>query len=351
MNARVVLVVLVALAGCGERGAPLPPPPPRPAAAAADEEAVEVKASRPRRETACVGELKARRTTRLGAQVSGRVAEVLVEEGAVVKEKQELVKLDAATFELEADVKEREMESAIVARTDAEVQFARLKAMWEKPAGEEPSIPRKQYDDAKARLDAAIANVRLAEAALKVSRQKLADAVIRAPFDGVVTRRFVDPGQPVTSAPVTDLVEVRDVAELDLEYVLPQAMLARVDEKTPVAWEIDGAAPGESAVGKILPDVDEATRTFRCRTSVKNADGKLRPGLLARVRVIETAPRDALYVPATAIVPSAAGPTVRILDGGKPAVRPVRTGAAWGDFVEITEGLAAGDRLLVPKPE
>lgn len=341
--------LLLPLAGCGERGAPLPPPPPRPAAAAADEEAVEVRASRPRRETVCVGELKARRTTKLGAQVSGRVAEVLVEEGAFVKEKQELVKLDAATFELEAEVKEREMEAAIVARTDAELQFARLKALWEKPAGEEPSIPRKQYDDAKTRLDAAIANVRLAEAALKVSRQKLADAVIRAPYDGVVTRRFVDPGQPVTSAPVTDLVEVRDVAELDLEYRLPQAMLARVDATTPVAWEVEGAAGAEGTVGRILPDVDEATRTFRCRTAVKNADGKLRPGLLARVRVIETAPREALYVPAAAIVPSAAGPTVRVLDAGKAVVRPVKTGPAWGDSVEITGGLAAGDRILVPK--
>lgn len=346
------MTALAAAAGCGERGStPLPPPPAAPAGPSADEETLELKPSRVKRETSCVGELRARRTTRLGAQVSGRVAEVLVEEGAWVKAKQELVRLDTATFELEIAVKAAESEAAIVTRSDAEVQFARVKSMWEKPAGQEPSIPRKQYDDAKTRLDAAIVQVKLMDAALKLARQKLADAVICAPFDGVVTRRLVDPGQPVTSAPVTELLEIRDVAKLDLEYRLPQAMLARVGTSTPVAWEIDGVADGSGTgtVTLILPDVDEATRTFRCRTSIDNAGGRLRPGLLARVRVIEESPREALFLPAVAIAPSAAGPTVRALDGGRPAVRPVKLGETWGDFVEILGGLAPGDRVLVPK--
>ncbi len=345
-------ILLTLLAGCGERGsAPLPPPPAAQAGPSADEETLELKPSRVKRETACVGELRARRTTRLGAQVSGRVAEVLVEEGAWVKAKQELVRLDTATFELEIAVKSAASEAAIVTRSDAEVQFARVKAMWEKPAGQEPSIPRKQYDDAKARLDAAIVQVKQADAALKLERQKMADAVICAPFDGVVTRRFVDPGQPVTSAPVTELLEIRDVANLDLEYRLPQAMLARVGTATPIAWEIDGVAEGSGTgtVSLILPDVDEATRTFRCRTSIDNSAGRLRPGLLARVRVIEESPRAALYLPAVALAPSSAGPTVRVLDAGKPVMRPVKAGEAFGDFVEILEGLAPGDRVLVPK--
>lgn len=343
------MILLAAVAGCGERGgAPLPPPAAAPAGVAADEVEVELKPSRVKRETACVGELRARRTTRLGAQVSGRVSEVLVEEGASVNAKQELVKLDTATFELEIAVKSAESEAAVVSRSDAEVQFARVKAMWEKPAGQEPSIPRKQYDDAKTRLDAAIVQVKLAEAGLKLARQKMADAVITAPFDGVVTRRFVDPGQAVTSAPVTELLEIREVAKLDLEFRLPQAMLGRVSAATPIAWEVDGVADGrgEGTLSLILPDVDEATRTFRCRASIDNAAGRFRPGLLARVRVIEESPREALFVPAVALSP---GPSVRVLDAGKPAVRPVKTGATFGDFVEILEGLAAGDRFLAPR--
>lgn len=343
---------LAALAGCGKGGsAPLPPIPAGPTGPSADEETIEVRPSRPKRETVCVGELKAKRTTRLGAQVSGRVAEVLVEEGATVKEKQELVKLDTATFELEIAVKEARAEASAVMRADAEVQFARVKALWDKPAGQEPSIPRKQYDDAKTRLDAAAVQVRMDEAELKLAKQKLKDAVIVAPFDGVVTRRFVDPGLPVTSAPVTDLLEIREVARLDLEFRMPQQMLSRIDAKTPIAWEIDGVAEagGSGTVSLILPEVDEATRTFRCRAPIDNAAGRFRPGLLARVRVIEESPREGLFVPAVAVAPSASGPTVRVLESGKPAVRPVKTGEAYGDFTEILEGLSPGDRILVPK--
>jgi len=342
----------VLMTACGEReAAPPPPPAVAPSGPAAGEEAVEVRRARVRRETACVGELRARRTTRVGAQVSGRVDEVLVREGDAVTAGQELVRLDTTTFALEIAVREAEREVMVVARTDASLQFERIRALWDKPAGEEPSIPRKQFDDAKARLSTAEVHVKLADAALELARRRLTDAVIRAPYDGIVTRRFVDPGQPVTSAPVTELLEIRDVASLDLEFRLPQRMLSRVSAATVLLWEIEGVADGrgESTLSLILPDLDEATRTFRCRTVLPNPDGRLRPGLLARVRVVEDSPREALYIPAAAIVSSQRGPSVRVLEGGRPALRPVRTGESWGDFLEVLEGLSPGDRILVAK--
>jgi membrane fusion protein (multidrug efflux system) len=288
----------------------------------------------------------------VGSQVSGRVKEVLVDVGAAVRKNQVLVRLDPVLFEIEVAQRMADVDAAKVAQADAELNLRRMKALWEKPAGEAPSIPRKLYDDAVSRNDAAAARTKQAETGLRYAEERLRETAIKAPFDGVVSRRFVDEGEPVTSMPVTALVEVQDVSILELEFSLPQELLRTVRAGTPVEFEaegVQGTRPGKIDV--VYPAIDESTRSFRCRVLVENPDLKYRAGLLGRVRVVEEEIQDALAVPRAAATP--AGETWQVLGGdgdGDPVPIPVKVGLVTEENVQIIEGLKAGDRVLLPKP-
>jgi membrane fusion protein (multidrug efflux system) len=344
----------LALLGCKPRASsndPAPPPPPAPGLQAVKGTWVEAQRKDLRRFATAAGTFKPRQSTRVGSQVSGRVKDVLVDVGATVRKGQDLVRLDPVMFEIEISQRKADLDAAKVALADAEINLKRMKALWEKPAGETPSIPRKLFDDAVSRNDAAAARIKQAETALKYAEERLRETTIKSPFDGVVSRRFVDDGEPVTSMPITALVEVQDASVLELEFSLPQELLRSVRAGTPVDFEADGVE-GNRRPGKIdvvYPALDEATRSFRCRVLAENPGLKYRPGLLARVRVVVEEAKDALTVPRAAA--TSTGDAWRVLGNGGdgPAPRPVKVGLVTGEDVQILEGLKAGDRVLLPE--
>jgi multidrug resistance efflux pump len=275
-----------------------------------------------------IGTLRARRIAVLGSQVSGRVAEVLVDVGDRVTAGQPVVRLDPVFFRLAVEAREAELantharlttlaaaraaaaaqiDAAQAEAADAALNHERMRALWEKPDGSEPSIARRQFDDAltrdraaqarvavaKAGLDEVTARIAeanngiaLAEVALKQARQNLTESEIRAPYAGAVTRRLVDPGASATSAPVTDLMEIQETTVLFLECSIPQGYAGRISTGTALTFTIDGQPDTHQAtITAVVPALDAATRTLRLRAEIDNADGHLRPGLLANVAV------------------------------------------------------------------
>jgi membrane fusion protein (multidrug efflux system) len=297
-----------------------------------------------KREVTSAGTFKARQSSRLGSQVSGRVEQVLVDVGDAVKAKQELVRLDRTLFAIEVDQRKADVAAAQVAVDEAELNFTRMKNLFEKPQGEQPSVPRKLYDDAKSRKDGAAAKLRQEEEKLRFAAQRLKETIILAPYDGVVTARLVDPGEAVLAAPATSLLEIEDVGSLELEFALAQELLSRIAKGTQVAFDVEGIAGGPFAGGieVVYPMVDRASRTFRCRVLVENGKGLFRPGLLAQVK-IGVGGGDVVVVPRPAVVDG----KVRTRAGST----PVGTGAGYGDDVEIVSGLKDGDEVFVPEPK
>ena len=297
-----------------------------------------------------IGMFRARQTTKLGSQVSGRVLEVLVDVGDPLKAGQELIRLDPAFFRIEVAQKKADVDAAKVALDDAELNLKRMKSLWDKPDGKDPSIPRKLFDDAKTRTDSAAAHLEQARQALAKADENLKESVIRAPYDGVVARRVVDPGEPVTSAPITDLMVVQEIDRLDLEFSLPQEMLTRVRPGTRVEFEAEGAgAKGSGAVAVVFPSLDEATRSIRCRLTMDNKDLRFRPGLLVKVEVIEDEVKDALVIPSGALTRTTGGWQVVVLADGKPDRRSIRVGIRAEERLEVKDGLTEGDRVWVPR--
>ena len=394
-----LLAVAALSAGCprGASDTPTAPPSPAPrvpeAAGVASGTWLEVRPRTLREEAPAVGSFRARQTTRVGAEVSGEVEAVLVDVGSVVDAGAPLVQLDRTFFEIEASQRRAEVESArarlasatqAIETAEAEVEHARaavgeaelllerMRALWEKPEGQAPSIPKSRYDEAafgqreaaarlratesklaeaQARRTEATVGVTQASEGLRYAEQRLEKTVVRAPYAGVVTARLVDPGEPVTATPITHLVEVQETSALYLEFSLPQEALPSVRKGTPVRYQVEGVpeGTGEAPVERVFPTVDETTRSFRCRVVVDNAAGKLQPGLLARVFVTTRAVDDALVVPRAALGAGEKGWSVRVDGGaGQPAARAVQLGVLTEQEAQVVSGLAPGDRVLVP---
>jgi len=343
--------------------------------------------------TPAVGSFRARQTTSLGPQVAGRVLDVLVDVGDIVQTGQELVRLDPELFQIEVGQRSADLETshakargaeetlktlhadvqvAKAALAEAELEYNRMKSLWEKPSGETPSIPKQRYDaaffafeQAKARHRAAesrvseqeakvkemAAGVKQAEEALRHTQERLDETIIRAPYDAIVTKRLVDPGEPVTATPITHLLEVQDIAALYLEFSLPQELLTAVRAATPVAFDTEGV-DDEDGVGEIaivFPAIDEATRSFRCRAIVQNTARKYRPGMLCRVQAVSREVLDALAIPRAALKPTATGWKATVSNDGHPVDRPVEVGLLTDEWAEIKDGLREGDKVLLTR--
>ncbi len=394
----------LAVGGCGQgSSAGTPGSPGTPAArGATPDETVSRSAAPPRtvavrrgslRESVTgSGTFRSRQVSRLGARVSGTVLEVLVDVGDAVRKGQVLAKIDPSSFAIDLDLarakrdealaEARQEESAVAiaeaevrvsdaSLQDAELLLQRMRSLWEKPSGETPSIPKSRLDDAEfrqkeaaARREAARARVAeakakgtwkqasvgVAEQEIRQAERDLADTAIGAPYDGVVSRRLVDPGEQVTATPVTHLVEIQETSTLELEFSLPQVHLASVRKGTRVEFRVDGvpSAPTEGTVDMVYPDLDEATRSFRCRVLVPNRDGLLRPGLLAHVSAPVREVPDALLVPAAALFRGNGGWAVKVLDGGTETVRTVETGVRAEAEVQVVSGVKEGEAVVLP---
>ncbi len=300
--------------------------------------------------TSAVGSFKPRQMSKLGTQVTGRVREVHVDVGDRVRKGQELLRLDPVRFELQLAQGEAEYKAAKSAYEDTKLNYERMKNLWDKPDGTQPTIARKLYDDAKTRYDEAAARFEKADKALAYTKQELRDTGVYAPYDGVITARYVDPGEPVTSTPVTHVLEIQDSAVLELEFSLPQESIAYVKAGTSIEFDVEGVpgSAGKANIDVVYPDVDVATRSFRCRVLVDNRDNRYRSGMLVNVRVTEELKKDALVVPRDAVKTSGGKSRVQIRGQSGPEYRPVETGSMTDTEVEIVSGLSDGESVLLP---
>jgi membrane fusion protein (multidrug efflux system) len=288
----------------------------------------------------------------MGSQVSGRVEKVLVEVGDLVKKDQELLCLDPTFFNIEVAQRKSELQAAQVAMTDAELNFNRMKNLWEKPNSKEPpSVSRKIYDDARLKFEATTAQYQQAQHGVRYAEQRLRETVVRAPYDAVVSKRMVDPGQPVTATPATSLIEVQEVATLDLDFSLPQNMLGNIKVQTPFEFEVEGIENGKGTgtIALIFPVIDEATRSFRCRAWIQNPDLKYRPGLLAQIRVLNREIKNSLVVPRKALIQTATDWRAVVSNDGHISTRALNVGLVTDTLVEILGGVREGHKVFVPE--
>jgi RND family efflux transporter MFP subunit len=276
----------------------------------------------------------------VGTEASGlRVAEVAVEEGERVREGQLLVRLDDSVLRAQRDqfaAGLEEAEAALrVARQDLDrtVELARGQI-----------AARQQLDQRRAAADQADARLAVARAKLLEIEARLAQTRILAPDDGVVTRRttllgaVVQPGQEMARM-------IRD-GRLELYARIPELELGRVRPGQAVKVT-HGEREIAARVRALAPTVVADTRLGTVYVALPPDSGLL-PGMFARAE-IATGEAEVLAVPLEALVVRDGRPAVFVLPPGaeRVALRPVATGARREGMVEVTRGLAAGERIVV----
>jgi membrane fusion protein (multidrug efflux system) len=283
-----------------------------------------------------IGSLVAVHGVTLAAEVTGKVVEIGFESGAFVRRGMALVRLDSTA------------EEAQLTASRAAAELARLSL-------ERATVLRQADAIAVADLDAAQAQASQAAAGVASLEAVIAKKAIRAPFDGRISIRQVELGQIL--APGAPIASLQSVSPILAEFWLPQQALAvlKTGQRTRVVVDTFPGASWEGTVTTINPEVDPATRNVRVRATVDNPDGRLRPGMYARVEVVGHEERTALVIPATAPVFAPFGDSVFLLE--EKAAAPdrkltvarqafVRLGERRGDFVEVLSGLDAGARIV-----
>lgn len=283
------------------------------------------------------GSLRANQQVTLHAKVAGYLKSIKVDKGDTVKAGQLLAEIELP--ELQADR----------AKHDADLKLAKSDADRVKAAqNRAPDLITPQA------ADTANARVALAQAARTHNEAMLRYGRITAPFGGVVTMRFVDPGAFVPAATsggnAAAIVSIADYVVVRAMVAVPEIEAARVQVGQPVVLTTD-ALPGRTFTGTVSRHtgaLDERTRTLQVEADFPNADGVLRPGMYGSVRVGVELHRGTLLVPAAALVREKAAGFLFTLVDGKAARVPVKYGFNDGAKVEILDGIAENARVLIP---
>jgi RND family efflux transporter MFP subunit len=375
----VALLLALALAGCGgDQSATAVTensPAPRQVRVAT---AVEAKVART---VSATGTLAAEDQVVLGTKVIGRIGEISVDLGSRVRKGQTIARIDPSDYRLRVDQAEAALQQARVRlglpaegksdKIDPEQTSAvRQAAAALKEARLTHDRMAKLWQDnyiARAELDAAVAQLAIAEgqyqnaleearirqgllfqrrSELEIARQQLADTIIVSPMDGAVSERQASVGQYLTAgAPVVTLVRMDP---LRLRLAVPERQAGSVRAGQAVELTVEGDSRRYSGrVVRLSPAISENNRTLLIEAEVPNRDGGLRPGSFAKAEIIVEAGEQIVTVPRDAIVTFAGIEKVLTVAEGQAVEKRVRTGRRLGEQIEITEGIAAGNQVIV----
>jgi RND family efflux transporter MFP subunit len=317
----------------------------------------------------------------LGTKVIGRISEIAVDLGSRVRKGETIARIDPSDYRLRVEQAEAALQQARVrlglpaegssdrinpeqtslARqaaatlTEARLTHDRMAKLWEgnyiaraelDAAVSQLAVAEGQYQNAleEVRNRQAILVQRRSE--LEITRQQLADTTIVSPMNGAVSERQVSVGQYLAAgAPVVTLVRI-DPLRLRLAVPERQAGTVRVGQTVGLTLEGD-AHKYFGRVARLSPVFLENNRTLLIEAEVPNPNGILRPGSFAKADIIIEAGEQIVTVPRDSIVTFAGIEKVLTVSEGKTVEKRVRTGLRLGEQVEIIEGIAAGNQIIV----
>jgi RND family efflux transporter MFP subunit len=288
-------------------------------------------------ETVLDGVVEAVRHATLSAQTAGRVGEVLVDVDDEVKRGQLLVRLRAEEQLAALGEAQAALAAATAREAYARTQHERIRDMYERKV-----VARATYDESLAVHDAAAAALVAARARVAAAREGAGYAEVRAPYDGVVTDRHVQPGEAV--APGSPLLSIVAPGATRVVAEVPQRLAADL-RANPRATVYAGDRLIEAASVTLYPSAQPQSGTFRVRIDLPADVAPIAPGTYAKVGVA-TGESSRLLVPREAVVERSELRAVYVVGkDGRVALRQVRLGRVAGDKVEVIAGLVRGERV------
>src|SRR6056297_779152 len=321
------------------------------------------------------GYVVARRQATVAAEVTGKLVEVLVEEGLAVEQGQVLARIDDATEQAQLELARARLSAARSALAEIEAQLAnarrtlvRQRELRQRNLASQSELDRAEteVDAFAARLASQREQITVATREVELQQQRIEELTIRAPFSGIVIARAAQAGEMVSPISAgggftrTGICTIVDMDSLEIEVDVNEAYIDRVEAGQPVIATLDAYPNLEipARVKAVVPAADRQKATVRVRVEFIERDPRVLPEMGISVRFLEA---DVADSPGTA---QASGsrrlPTVPVeavfrrdgrdyvwrIDDGRAERRAVQLGASSGGRIIVTAGLSAGDRIV-----
>ena len=320
------------------------------------------------------GYITARRIATVSAKVTGKVREVMIEEGQRVEEGEVLATLDDAEAQAELSLREAQLASARAQLDEIRTNAANARREYER----QQSLDARKLTSASAldasrtlvealdgRLRAQEREVDVASESVDSAQVQLDNTIVRAPFSGVITVKAAQPGEMISPISAgggsirTGIGTVVDMDSLEIQVDVNEAYINRVQPGQPVEAVLNAYPEWKipARVIAIVPTADRSKATVKVRIALDERDARIVPDMGVRVAFLEeraaaSAPPVApgVLVPAAAIRKDGGTDVVYVVKDGKAQRRAVTLGGAVGDSRQVRGGVSAGERVIVEAP-
>jgi RND family efflux transporter MFP subunit len=320
------------------------------------------------------GYVTARRQATVSAKITGKVTEVLIEEGQQVTEGAVLARLDPTEARAQLSLNSAQLTAArsqlgeIQAQlAQAERDYARQQELMRRDLVSAQSLDAAlaQRDTLRARLGSAQEQVRVAKESVDVAQVQLDNTVIRAPFNGVVTAKTAQPGEMISPVSAgggftrTGIGTIVDMDSLEIQVDVNESFINRVTPGQPVEATLNAYPDWKipASVIAIIPTADRAKATVKVRIAIKVKDARLVPDMGVRVAFLSAEPAKpaaaaaGVVVPAEAVRGDGAAAVVFVYADGKVERRAVTLARATGATRHVLTGVREGERVVLSPPE
>lgn len=318
------------------------------------------------------GYVVARREATVSSKVTGKVVELLIEEGQPVKQGQVLARLDDSNTRQQVllsqsqyDASRAQLSEIRVQLADAQRQLKRSRDLHERKLVSDAAVENAQAtaDGLQARLESAQENVKVAERNVSLFRQQVDDMVVRAPFAGVITVKNAQIGEMISPLSAggagtrTGIGTLVDMESLEIEVDVNENFINRVQGGQKVEAVLNAYPDWRipCKVIAVIPTADRSKATVKVRIGIDAKDPRIIPDMGVRVSFLPEekvgeaaaeAPKGVL-IPAEAIKDEGGTKVVFIIQGDKVERRAIGVGPTRGAQVQVNAGLAAGDRVAI----
>ncbi|MES2535042.1 MAG: efflux RND transporter periplasmic adaptor subunit [Pseudomonadota bacterium] len=350
------ILILLAIAACGDKKAAAPAPgagmpPPEVAVITITPRSLALTSELP-------GRLEASRVAQVRARAAGIVLKRVFREGSDVKAGDVLFRIDPAPFRATY-----ESTQAVVAKAEANLAQANLKVQRYKPLVEMNAISKQEYDDAVTGQKQASADLATARATRQTASLNLGYATVTAPIPGRIGRAQVTEGALVGAGEATALATIQQIDPIYVNLTQSSAEVLRL-QRALASGQLTSAGKGQAKVTLITEDgqpypqagkllfsdlaVDESTGAVSLRAEFPNPNGLLLPGMYVRAQLEQAVNQQAITVPQQAVIRNPGGASVMLVGAdGKVTSQTIQANTAHGDTWVVSEGLKAGDRVIV----
>jgi RND family efflux transporter MFP subunit len=319
------------------------------------------------------GYVTARRQATVSSKVTGKVSEVLIEEGMKVQEGQVLARLDDTNVKASLRLAEAQLVSATNSLAETRVRIREADQELERQSNllKNNIATQADYDHAeaaalalKSKLIQQEADVVVADRTIATWQQQLDDTIIRAPFGGIVTTKNAQPGEMISPISAgsgytrTGICTIVDMTSLEIEIDVNESYINRVEPGQPVDAALDAYPDWKipCKVIAIIPTADRQKSTVKVRVGFDKLDRRILPEMSVKVGFREGASAGSLAArlvsfPKAALQQVDGRDVVMVVQNGRAERRAVTVLDATGDEVRVSAGVHAGERVVVDWPK